>query len=343
MSDETAIAGRVAVFCCSSAGELDVMLPLLYSNGISDFRFFTFKAQISKKIDEDGLYRRLISGRMEDKTIDRLAAGKLGRLWQFVKNSFSTLRQCWGYDRFCFEYGNAGREKNILVAMLLASGRGGQILFYPHGHAVTAESAYMPKRWPSITRLAVRGGARIIKLDGVARDARFVSARYPIMRSSWRQVVREHVRPLYTNHVVILSRDSHPDYLPPGHREQMLRDVVRVFSKFYPGARLVLKAHPREVFDSDRIMVEGHAVDITYESTYSVVCGARLAVSFWTSAFFQCLVQDVPVVEYHLPHDRFRMLYPEGSLNKEFVPTFNDIEGLSTYVEALAKFDVRAS
>src|SRR5690606_27182695 len=105
VSEEKLISGRVAVFCCSSAGELDVMLPLLHSNGVSDFRFYIFKKAIQKKIDEDDFYRELIGDRIEDRSILSLSRHRPGRWWQFITNSLSVLRKCWNIDRFCFEYG----------------------------------------------------------------------------------------------------------------------------------------------------------------------------------------------------------------------------------------------
>jgi len=158
---------------------------------------------------------------------------------------------------------------------------------------------------------------------------------YPILHPLWRQFIAASVPQLYRDHVVILSRDKSQYYLLEHNREQMLRDVVAIMDECFPGAPIVLKAHPREVFPGNILQIGGRRIEVTYENTYSVVRGARLAISFWTSAFFQCQALGVPVVEYHLPHERFKELYPQGSLNVAFVPRFEDAQSLLEYCKSL--------
>ena len=148
--------------------------------------------------------------------------------------------------------------------------------------------------------------------------------------------VRRKSGQLYRDHVVILSRDVHPQYLLEENRATMLSDTVAVLTRRFPGSRIVLRAHPREFFDSRCLSIGGTEVDVTYENTYSVVRGARFAVSYWTSAFFQCLALGVPVVEYHLPHDRFLANYPGGSMNAEFVAVCRTKEELEARVAAMS-------
>jgi hypothetical protein len=326
---------RVAVFCFSSSGELDVVLPLLKIWGIEDYTLVSFKKQIREKLRNDGFYSGVISGHLDDRAIANLSGSKIVRWLRFIANAIAAFWRYRKHDRLMFENGSSGREKNILIRLLVLTGHASRILFYPHGHAVTPADAYAAERWPAITRFAVRSGARILRLDGCAPDSRFLAVRYPILLPEWMEFVRLNAPQLYHDHVVILSRDVHPQYLLAENRSRMLSDTVAVLSKWFPTARIVLKAHPREFFDSDSIVVDGKKVEVTYENTYSVVRGAKLAVSFWTSAFFQCIALDVPVVEYHIPHDRFHVHYPNGSLTAAFIPNCRTRESLAAHVGAL--------
>lgn len=312
-----------------------MVLPLLSIWGIRDYRLVTFKKQILEKIESDRFYSWVISGRLDDRAIGKLSASKIVRWLRFIANSLAVFWHYRRHDHFLLENGSSGREKNVLILLLVLSGRGPRILFYPHGHAVTPAGAYAPARWPAITRFSARFGARILRLDGLAPNRRFLAARYPILVPEWMRFVRQNVPQIYHDHVVILSRDTHPQYLLEGNRSRMLSDTVAVLSRYFPASRIVLRAHPREFFHSDRLIVDGKAVEVTYENTYSVVRGARLAVSFWTSAFFQCMAMDVPVIEYHIPHDRFHAHYPNGSLTAAFIPNCRTREDLAAQVEAL--------
>lgn len=334
---ESAISGRVAVFCFSSAGELDVMLPLLKTAGVSEFTVVVFKQEILRKIEEDTFYRRLVEGKLENRAIPKVSPRKIRRWLQFVANALIAFWRFRKHDLFFFEYGHSGREKNILIVLLVLFGRARNIFFYPHGHSVTPDSAYAMEKWPPIARYGAKHGTRIVKLNGSAPDRHFVGIEYPILHPDWKVFVNSNVPQLYQNHVVILSRDVHPDYLLEENRSQMLADVVEVLSSRFPEARLVMKAHPREVFAARSIRVQGKEVEVTYENTYSVVRGARLVVSFWTSAFFQCLALNVPVVEYHIAHDRFRSLYPGRSLYSDYILSFQSKEELAHYADALSK------
>jgi hypothetical protein len=73
-------------------------------------------------------------------------------------------------------------------------------------------------------------------------------------------------------------------------------------------------------------------VEITYENTYAVLKNAKIAVSFWTSAFFQCQALGVPVAEYHIAHEEFHRLYPDGLLYGDFLPCFSEPEHLEAYM-----------
>jgi hypothetical protein len=331
------IAGSVAVFCCSSAGELDVLLPLFKIAGVSDFRIVTLKQQIAAKIADDGFYRALLDGMVEDRSLSMVRPGKVGRWLQFIGNAWRAYREFGDRDLLFFEYGRSGREKNVLLALLLLFGRANRIRFHPHGHAVTADSSYAPERWPPLTRYCVARGAKLIRLGGRVPARHFLNVDYPILHPKWRAFVEAAVPQRYANHVVILSRDVHPQYLLEENRSTMLRDVVQVCSEHFPGSPIVIKAHPRESFPARTIDICGRAVEVTYENTYSVVRGAVLAVSFWTSAFFQCLALGVPVVEYHIPHEGFRSEYPDGSLHAPFIPTFTSRPALASHVAALAQ------
>jgi hypothetical protein len=330
------IAGPVAALCFSSAGELDVLLPLFCAWGIEDFKIYAFRGELLAKVREDSFYGHVVAGRLEDRVVPAMAANKIGRWLQFIRNSLRVFREIAGDRTYFFEYGNSGREKNLLVAILVATGRGKRILFHPHGHAVTPASAYAPRRWPRITRLALLFGARIIRLDGSGSGSGFLAARYPILERKWIEYVRASVKPVYRDHVVILSRDVHPAYLLAENRQVMIRDAVSVLRRHFPDAKVVLRAHPREFFDARRILVDGVEIEVTYENTYSVVRDARVAVSFWTSAFFQCLALEVPVAEYHLPHDRFVANYPAGSTNAEFISCCRSKQELDAFVAAVA-------
>lgn len=330
------LSGRVVVFCFSSAGELDVMLPLLKIAGIEDFTVVAFKKEILEKVRQDTFYASLVRGRLESRIIGTISSSKPVRWMQFAA---SALRALWRYrrhDRFCLEFGHSGREKNVLLALLAFTGRAGKVLFYPHGHAVTADEAYAAGKWPRTTALCMKRGARIMKLGESSGQPGVVAVGYPILHSAWRDFVTHHVPQLYRDHVVILSRDAHPDYLREENRERMLAEVVEVLDECFPGAPIVLKAHPREVFPEGCLGNLAAPVEVSYENTYSVVRGARLAVSFWTSAFFQCQVLGVPVVEYHRPHERFNALYPRGSLNCAFVPRFESKPALREFAAALS-------
>lgn len=332
-----AAMGPAAALCFSSAGELDVLLPLLHAWGIDDYAVYAFRAELLAKMRDDTFYGGIVGGKLHDRVLRDLSASKLRRWTQFIGNSLRVFPELRRYRSYLFEYGNSGREKNILIGMLVVAGRGRRIFFHPHGHAVTPAVAYDPERWPWITRFAVRFGARIVRLDGTAADRRFVAARYPILRPEWVDFVRRQSGQLYRDHVVILSRDVHPQYLLEENRATMLSDTVAVLKERFPGCRIVLRAHPREFFDSRRLAIGGAEVEVTYENTYAVVRGARFAVSYWTSAFFQCLALGVPVVEYHLPHDRFLANYPGGSMNAEFVPVCRTKEELEARVAEMSK------
>lgn len=336
------IAGPVAALCFSSAGELDVLLPLFRAWGIEDYTIYAFRGELLAKVREDSFYGQVVSGHLEDRVVPAVAANKLRRWLQFFRNSLRVFREIGGHQACFFEYGNSGREKNLLIAMLLATGRGKRILFHPHGHAVTPPSAYAPGRWPRITRLAVLFGARIVRLDGSEHGSAFVAARYPILERKWIEFVRASVEPAYRDHVVILSRDVHPEYLLAENRRMMLRDSVSVLRRHFPDSKIVLRAHPREFFDARRLSVDGVEIEVTYENTYSVVRDARVAVSFWTSAFFQCLALGVPVAEFHLPHDRFVANYPGGSTNAEFIPCCRSKQELDAFAAAAAAATPRA-
>jgi hypothetical protein len=334
VNGEGAVSGKVVVFCFSSAGELDVVLPLLTLNRIDEFTIVAFRQEILEKLKRDTFYGALLEGRLESCAAP-VAANKLLRWLRFIGTSLRIFWRFRHFDCYCFEYGGSGREKNVLLILLALTGRASKVRFYPHGHAVTAAEAYAPAKWPRTTAMCLRRGARILKLGDGASEGPILAVGYPILHAAWRALIAKQVPQLYGDHVVILSRDAHRDYLLAQNRLTMLADVVEVFSRCFPGSRIVMRAHPRELFESDRLEVGGRTVEITYENTYSVVRGARLAVSFWTSAFFQCMALDVPAVEYHVPHARFRELYPRGSLNAEFVPRFENREDLLAYCSAL--------
>jgi hypothetical protein len=331
------IAGSVAVFCCSSAGELDVLLPLFKIAGLSDFRVVTLKRQIVDKIAADGFYRVVLEGLVADRSLPMLRSGKIGRWLQFIGNAWHVYREFGDRDLLFFEYGRSGREKNVLLALLLLTGRANRIRFHPHGHAVTADANYAPQRWPRMIRYCVARGAKLIRLGGRDPGRSFLNVEYPILHPKWRAFVASAVPQRYANHVVILSRDVHPQYLLAENRLTMLHDVVQICSEHFPGSPIIIKAHPRESFPTRTIDIGGRAVEVTYENTYSVVRGAVLAVSFWTSAFFQCQALGVPVVEYHIPHERFRSEYPDGSLHVSFIPTFTSRGALENHIAALAQ------
>ena len=335
MNGEGAVSGKVAVFCFSSAGELDVVLPLLTVNRIHDFAVVAFRQEILDKLERDSFYGTLLEGRLFRRA-SGAASNKLLRWLRFTGTSLRTFWRFRSTDCYCFEYGNAGREKNVLLTLLALTGRAAKVRFYPHGHAVTAAEAYAPAKWPRTTAMCLRRGAKILKLGEGSSEGPILAVGYPILHPAWRTLIAKQVPQLYHDHVVILSRDVHRDYLSPENRLAMLNDVVAVFSRCFPSSRIVLRAHPREVFDGSRVEIGGREIEISYENTYSVVRGANLAVSFWTSAFFQCMALDVPAVEYHLPHARFKELYPRGSLNAEFVPRFESPEALLAYASALS-------
>lgn len=332
-----AISGRVAVFCFSSAGELDVVLPLLKIWNIADFALIAFKQEILRKIKGDTFYCAVVGNSLEDRVILKLSPNKLRRWMQLIANSTIVFWRFRKFDQFLFEYGNSGREKNVLIALLVLTGRAGKILFYPHGHAVTSDGAYSRDRWPAITRYSAKYGARILKINGAAPDRHFVGIEYPILHPQWKHFVQLNVPQLYRDHVVILSRDVHPHWLLEVNRTKMLDDTVEVLSRYFPHSRIVLKAHPRELIATKSIAVNGKIVEVTYENTYSVVRGANLAVSFWTSAFFQCQALGVPVIEYHIPHERFQTHYPNGSLNAAFVPSCRSKAELIRHVAAFGE------
>jgi len=319
------------VFLCSSAGELDVVLPLLRIEEIEEFSLVSFRQELSARLKDDGFYDQIAGDKFEDRSIRRLPEGKVSRWRKFVLNSVATFLKYRHFDFFCFEYGHAGREKNILIILLTIFGCGRRIVYYPHGHAVTPDSAYDRQRWPLATKVSSRFGSRIIKLDGVDTEAGCVTARYPILHPSWRSFLDGNVRPIYDNHVVILSRAAHPSYLLAANRMRMFDDVFALFAEHYPGSRIVIKAHPREDLAAAEFSNRGPVVDVTYENTYSVLRNAHIVVSFWTSAFFQCIALGVPVVEYHIAHEEFRRLYPAGSLNQPFLPSFSDPAELGAY------------
>src|SRR5690606_33421552 len=150
----------------------------------------------------------------------------------------------------------------------------------------------------------------------------------------WIDLVRAQVPQRYAQHVVILSRDAHPSYLTVENRRQMFVDVLEVFRTYFPECRVVIKAHPRETIGRSEVEYL-ESVEITYDNTYAIVRGASFVVSFWTSAFFQCMALGVPVVEYHLPHAAFKSLYPTGSPNAAFVPSFTDKRQLIRFVQSL--------
>lgn len=339
-SDERAlnlekIKGRVAVFLFSSAGELDVVLPMLKINHIDDYKVLVFKSGAKDKIDSDSFYRTVTANRLVDRSIKH-STNKAIRWLQFFGNAFKVAITFRSWDLFCFEYGGAGREKNILVLLLMLLGRGSQILFHPHGHAVTDDTAYSKEKQPRIVRVASAFGARILKINGVAPNHKFAALKYPILHPVWREYVARKAPALFENHVVILSRDVHPAYLLEENRLKMFQDVVGVVAKCLPSSTIVVKAHPREKIDSELMDQLPASALVTYENTYAVIRGARLAISFWTSAFFQCMALGVPVVEYHIAHAEFRARYPKGSLNSHFIPCFSKQDELEAYVKSLA-------
>jgi hypothetical protein len=326
---------RAAVFLFSSAGELDVILPALQIDPATDFKVIVFKPDILERITADGFYSVVIGSRIDNRSLQKISRFKLVRWIQFLRTSVAIAVKYFGFDEFYFEYGRSGREKNILIPILVLLGRSSRIRYHPHGHAVTADDAYSRSNRPLMIRLSTGFGSKILRLNGAAAAPEFMPLKYPILNPVWGNYISRHVPQLYDGHVVILSRDVHPAYLLEENRIQMFRDVLQIFEKWFPNAEVVVKAHPREQIEAELFGKDHGNVTISYDNTYSVVRGARFAVSFWTSAFFQCIALGVPVVEYHIPHDAFHDLYPAGSLNKTFVPTFQEKRQLEDYIRTL--------
>ena len=124
-----AAAGPAAALCFSSAGELDVLLPLFRAWGIEEYAVYAFRTELLAKMRDDTFYGGIVDGKLQDRALRSVSAGKLRRWLQFIGNALRVYRELGGYRSCFFEYGNSGREKNILIGMLLVAGRGRRISF----------------------------------------------------------------------------------------------------------------------------------------------------------------------------------------------------------------------
>jgi hypothetical protein len=118
-------------------------------------------------------------------------------------------------------------------------------------------------------------------------------------------------------HIVIYSRNIHPDCMDADIYENLHMEAYRTIGELFGGIRIVVKPHPKEDMTNLEHIIErsgmARYIEISNEHPMVLAIGATVAISLYTSAILSAIAMGTPAVEYYRESSGFREREPMGS------------------------------
>jgi hypothetical protein len=142
---------------------------------------------------------------------------------------------------------------------------------------------------------------------------------HPWFFPAWKSLIVDYAEESGTGrgHIVIYSRNIHPDCMDADIYENLHMEAYRTIGELFGEIRIVVKPHPKEDMTNLEHIIErsgmARYIEISNEHPMVLAIGATVAISLYTSAILSAIAMGTPAVEYYRESSGFREREPMGS------------------------------
>lgn len=357
---------KILVVVSHSLGELDIILPLfseIKTEYRIDLEIIITVSKIYKQYKKCNFLRysakeldvKITNITLPNKfdyrgrALDKLRGNRIGRpivdfsyAWLKYLKSPLLLAKAINCDAYMHEITNQRGSTFFLHWCNRLLGK--PIFTYLHGHAVVPAGI-------NYRRIAQAENSTFLLFDEMNRgDAENLGYKdndvigFPKLYDAWRMLLRTYIsrEGLPSQYVLIYSRQSeHVAYMDKDIYEYLFVSSYRVIRKKFNDIPIIIKPHPREDTKFAKSLIQEHGMhEVAFSTEHAAILAkhAILAISYWTSAWFDSLSMGIPTVEYFQYPKRFFEYETEGNLHKKLgIDTVHTEHELSSFVDRVCR------
>ncbi len=350
---------KISVFITHSLGEFDILLPLfceLQEKGDYKINFYITNKKINSKFIENKFYLDICqklkievkssplynkfdynTKNTKYKFLHRIfkPINKLYLDLIFVKNNFEIFD-----SKIIMNDGSTNELRNSLIYKILIKLLKKKNYVYFHAHALNQPNKLKQTVKINKNATVLCFHESIIDFWKQKGYNKISVIGFPKFYNSWLDIIKNYNKFDLTDrkYIVIYSRNyEHKYYMDKDIYISLFKETYLCVRKFFPSYKIIIKTHPREDKKFLKKLIEDNNyenIEITELHSTILAKNAKMTISFWTSAIFDSLSLNIPSIEFYKEAKNFRILEPNGSLNKIMgIDSVDNEKDLSRFME----------